>query len=58
MTKKFNKKILDFIVCPRTKSKLSYDSKKNILISENKKYTYPVKNGVPILLVDDELSEL
>ncbi len=55
MPVKFNEKILEFLICPRTKSKLTYDQKKNILVSANKKYSYPIKNGVPMLFIEDEV---
>lgn len=50
---KFNTKLLDLIVCPKTGSELTYDKKRNILVSKNKKYTYPIKDGLPILLINE-----
>ena len=51
--KKFDLKILDIIVCPVTKQKLTFDEKNNQLISKKAKLAYPIKEGIPILLVDE-----
>ncbi len=49
----FDLTILDVIVCPVTKQKLIFDKKKNELISEKAKLAYPIKDGIPILLIDE-----
>ena len=51
--KKFDLKILDIVVCPSTKQKLTYDEKNNQLISKKAKLAYPIREGIPILLVDE-----
>ena len=51
--KEFDLKILDIIVCPVTKHKLTFDEKNNQLISKKAKLAYPIKEGIPILLVDE-----
>jgi len=51
--KKFDLKILDIIVCPVTKQKLTFDEKNNQLISKKAKLAYPIREGIPILLVDE-----
>ena len=48
-----DKKILDILVCPKTKGKLKYDKKKNELISEKANLAYPIKNGIPVMLVEE-----
>ena len=48
-----DKKFLDMLVCPKTKGPLKFDKKKNILISEKAKLFYPIKNGIPILLIEE-----
>ena len=47
---KFDKKILDLIVCPKTKEYLVWDKKNNELISKKAKLAYPIIDGIPILL--------
>ncbi len=53
--KKFDLKILDIIVCPATKQKLTFDEKNNQLISKKAKLAYPIREGIPILLVDEAI---
>ena len=53
--KKFDLKILDIIVCPATKQKLTFDEKNNQLISKKAKLAYPIRQGIPILLVDEAI---
>ena len=53
--KKFDLKILDIIVCPVTKQKLTFDEKNNQLISKKAKLAYPIRQGIPILLVDEAI---
>tara|TARA_B100001248_G_scaffold258970_1_gene244181 strand:- start:3251 stop:3439 length:189 start_codon:yes stop_codon:yes gene_type:complete len=53
--KKFDLKILDIIVCPATKQKITFDEKNNQLISKKAKLAYPIKEGIPILLVEEAI---
>ncbi|EKE09591.1 MAG: hypothetical protein ACD_16C00131G0002 [uncultured bacterium] len=46
-------KLFDMLVCPLTKGPLTYDSKKKELISPLAKLAYPIRDGVPIMLVDE-----
>ncbi|MAS06320.1 MAG: hypothetical protein CL534_16785 [Ahrensia sp.] len=43
-------KLLELLVCPLTKSPLTFDREKNELVSEAAKLAYPVRGGVPIML--------
>ena len=43
-------KLLEILVCPKTGGKLTYDEKKNELISLKANLTYPIRNNIPILL--------
>ena len=49
---KFEKKILDLIVCPKTKEYLVWDKKNNELISKKAKLAYPIISGIPVLIVE------
>ena len=53
--KEFDLKILDIIVCPVTRQKLTFDEKNNQLISKKAKLAYPIRHGIPILLVDEAI---
>jgi len=47
----FDISLLDSLVCPKTKKPLSYDKKRNVLISKKANLAYPIKNGIPIMLI-------
>jgi uncharacterized protein YbaR (Trm112 family) len=44
--------LLKIIVCPVTKKSLKYDRQAQELISEEAGLAFPIKDGIPILLVD------
>jgi uncharacterized protein len=46
-------KLLDILVCPLTKSTLEYDAVKQELVSRTAKLAYPIRDGIPIMLVDE-----
>jgi uncharacterized protein len=46
-------KLLEILVCPLTKETLSYDRQKNELVSEKAGLAYPIRNGIPIMLVEE-----
>lgn len=46
-------KLLEILVCPLTKSPLRYDRAADELISEQAGLAFPIRNGVPIMLVDE-----
>jgi uncharacterized protein YbaR (Trm112 family) len=56
MSFEFNEKLLDFLVCPASKGPLEYDKTKKELVSKRAKLAYPIKDGIPILLVDEARS--
>lgn len=46
-------KLLEILVCPLTKSTLEYDAAKQELISRAAKLAYPIRDGIPIMLVNE-----
>lgn len=46
-------KLLEILVCPLTKGTLKYDREANELISEQAGLAYPIRDGIPIMLVDE-----
>ena len=46
-------KLLEILVCPLTKGPLTYDRDKQELISEQAGLAYPIRDGIPIMLVDE-----
>ena len=45
--------LLEILVCPVTKTNLEYDRDRNELISRAAGLAFPVRDGVPIMLVDE-----
>ncbi|MFC4891592.1 Trm112 family protein [Pseudofrancisella aestuarii] len=45
--------ILNMLVCPVCKSNLHYDKAKNILVCKADKLAYPIKNNIPVMLVEE-----
>ena len=50
---RFDVSLLEIIVCPVTKEKLSYDKKNNELLSSKANLAFPIKEGIPILLLEE-----
>lgn len=48
-----NPKTLEVLICPQSRTQLSYDKKNQELISKAAKLAYPIRNGVPIMLVSE-----
>jgi uncharacterized protein YbaR (Trm112 family) len=46
-------KLLEILVCPLTKGPLRYDRERQELISDKAKLAYPIRDGIPIMLVDE-----
>ena len=47
------KRLLEILVCPQTGGELTYDEKKNELISLKANLAFPIRNNIPILLEKD-----
>ena len=52
-TKSVDPKLLEILVCPLTKTPLSYDAQKQELISDAAGLAFPIREGVPILLLQE-----
>jgi hypothetical protein len=46
-------KLLELLVCPLTQGHLRYDRERNELVSEKARLAYPIRDGVPIMLVSE-----
>ncbi|MBK6704533.1 MAG: Trm112 family protein [Caulobacteraceae bacterium] len=53
MTSEVDPKLLEVLVCPQTRTPLRYDRERQELISERARLAYPVRDGVPIMLIDE-----
>jgi uncharacterized protein YbaR (Trm112 family) len=45
--------LLSILVCPVTRTRLIYDEKAEELISDVAGLAYPIRNGIPIMLVTE-----
>jgi uncharacterized protein len=46
-------RLLEILVCPLTKAPLAYDRAAQELISVEAGLAYPIRDGIPIMLVDE-----
>ncbi len=46
-------KLLEILVCPLTKGPLRYDAAHEELISEQAGLAYPIRDGIPLMLIDE-----
>ncbi len=49
-----DKDLLDLLVCPECKTPLDYDSVRDTLTCGACRRVYPVRDGIPILLIDHQ----
>ncbi len=50
-----NGAMLEVLVCPITGGALEYDAAKGQLISRKARRVFPIRGGIPIMLVDESL---
>ena len=50
---KLDRKLLEILVCPVTKTTLEYDADRQELISRAAKLAYPIRDGIPIMLPEE-----
>ncbi len=48
-----DRKLLEFLVCPLTKTNLIYDEPNQELVSLAARLAYPIRQGIPIMLSDE-----
>lgn len=52
-TQEVDPKLLEILVCPLTKAPLQYDRAAQELISKKAGLAYPIRDGIPVMLVDE-----
>ncbi len=50
------KELLDILACPKCKGPVESDEKQSSLICRNCRLVYPVKDDIPIMLIDEATS--
>lgn len=46
-------RLLEVLVCPITRGKLTYDRERQELVSKGAKLAFPIRDGVPIMLPEE-----
>ena len=46
-------RLLEVLVCPVTRGRLTYDRERNELVSAGARLAFPIRDGVPIMLAED-----
>ena len=49
----FDRRMIEALVCPVTKATLSYDAQRQELVSKAAHLAFPIRDGIPIMLVDE-----
>ena len=49
----YDRHMLEMLVCPQTHAQLTFDAEKQELISRAAHLAYPIRNGIPVMLVDE-----
>lgn len=48
-----DRKMLESLVCPVTQRPLSYDRERQELVSESAGLAFPIREGIPIMLIEE-----
>ena len=51
--RKTDPKLLEILICPVTKTRLTYDAEKQELVSSVAGLAYPIRDGIPIMLAGE-----
>ena len=49
----FDRRMLEALVCPQSHATLRYDATADELISDAAGLAFPIRNGIPVMLVDE-----
>ncbi|APE44849.1 hypothetical protein BOO69_16655 [Sulfitobacter alexandrii] len=52
-TQEFDRRMLEALICPRSQTTLEYDAERQELVSKAAGLAYPIRNGIPVMLVDE-----
>lgn len=47
------RRMLEALICPKTQTTLRYDADAQELVSKSANLAYPIRNGIPVMLVDE-----
>lgn len=49
----FDRRMLEALICPRSHQTLRYDAERQELVSKSAGLAYPIRNGIPVMLIDE-----
>jgi uncharacterized protein YbaR (Trm112 family) len=49
----FDRRMLESLVCPQTSARLDYDAARQELVSRPARLAFPIRNGIPVMLIDE-----
>lgn len=49
----WDRKMLEALVCPETRAPLTLDRERGELVSKAAHLAYPIRGGIPVMLVDE-----
>ncbi len=49
----FDRHMLEALICPQTHSTLHYDADRQELVSKAAGLAFPIRDGIPVMLVDE-----
>ncbi|MGR3494442.1 Trm112 family protein [Citreimonas sp.] len=53
MSATFDRRMLEALICPVTHEGLRYDAERQELISQRAGLAFPIRDGIPVMLVDE-----
>lgn len=48
-----DRRMLEALICPQTHARLEYDAARQELISRAAGLAFPIRNGIPVMLIDE-----
>ena len=51
-----DRKMLEALTCPLTEGPLSYDAESGELVSKSARLAFPIRGGIPIMLISEARS--
>ena len=52
-TAEFDRRMIEALICPGSGASLDYDAARQELVSKAAGLAYPIRNGIPIMLIDE-----
>jgi uncharacterized protein YbaR (Trm112 family) len=49
----FDRRMLEALVCPQTHGALQFDQARQELVSPKAGIAYPIRDGIPVMLIDE-----